>query len=104
MAPALPLPNLVDEDELDLLDSASYDDGDIARQLVAALQEYERALNAAQFGGFDVEPRFQRVRRRLPGVEESYVARTSIVRRAREAGFPSRTDGPQMAVQGAVGD
>jgi len=50
------------------------DDEELAGDVIAAMRELERAVNAAVRAGIDVEPHFERVAGRLPGVIESPVA------------------------------
>jgi hypothetical protein len=78
-------------------------DGQLADRVVAALRAYEDALNAAHFAGLPVEARFERVRDRLPGVEDSFVAMLSIRRRP-SAEPPRRTTSSRMAASEAGGD
>ena len=60
---------------------ANPEDEDLASGVVAALREFERAVNEAVKAGIEVEPRFERVRSRLPGVAVSYVARVEMSRK-----------------------
>ncbi len=76
----------------------------LARRVVAALGAFEVALNAANLAGFHLEPRFERVRDRLPGVEDSLVASLSIDRRPSQSGLPRRTTSSPMAVTETGGD
>ena len=62
---------------------ANPEDEVLASGVVAALSEFERAVNEAVKAGIEVEPRFERVKGRFPGVAESYVARVEMSRRAR---------------------
>ncbi len=79
-------------------------DVQLTKILISAMTGLERALNAASLAGFELEPGFRRVSRRLTGVEESYVAELRVVRPARDAGFPRCTISPSLAVQGTAGD
>lgn len=79
-------------------------DGQLANRVVAALGAFEAAINTANLAGFHLEPRFERVRDRLPGVEESFVATLSIVRRPSQSGLPRRTISSPMAVTETGGD
>ncbi len=76
----------------------------LARRVVAALDAFEAALNAANLAGFHLEPRFERVRDRLPGVEESLVASIRIDRRPSQSGSPRRTTSSPVAVSETGGD
>ncbi len=62
--------------------NADPEDEDLAIGVVAALREFESAVNEAVRAGIEVEPRFERVSGRLPGVAESYVARVEMFRKA----------------------
>ncbi len=56
-------------------------DEDLARAVVVAMGAFADAVNAAASAGLVVEPRFERVQGRLPGVAESYVAEVEMGRR-----------------------
>ena len=53
----------------------------LAANVVAAMGDFERAVNAAASAGIRVEPRFERERGRLPGPAERYVAKVEMYRK-----------------------